>query len=60
MKAVIVAGIALVVAGLLVFAKEHGLPSPNTVGGLTLGAGVVLLIVGAASAWLSRRPAASA
>jgi len=83
MKAVIVTGIALVVAGLLVFAyqgftyttretvaevgplkilvdQEHSLPSPKTVGGLTLGAGVVLLIVGTASSWLSRRPATSA
>jgi hypothetical protein len=74
---VIVAGVVLVVAGLLLFAyqgftyttretvaevgslkvsldKEHSLPSPKTVGGLALGAGVILLIVGAPSAWLSR------
>jgi hypothetical protein len=83
MKAVIVTGIVLVVAGRLVFAyqgftyttretvaevgplkvmvdQEHSLPSPKTIGGVTLGAGVVLLSVGMASAWRPRRPAASA
>ena len=83
MKAVVVAGVVLIVASLLVFAyqgftyttretvaevgplkvmvdKEHSLPSPRTVGGLALGAGVLLLVVGTASSWLSRRQASSA
>jgi len=34
--------------------QEHSLP--RTISGLTLGAGVVLLVVGTTSAWLSRRP----
>ena len=83
MKAVVVAGVALIVVSVFAFAyhgfvyttretvaevgslkitvdREHRLPSPGTLGGLALGAGIVLLIVGTKDAWLSRGPATRA
>ncbi len=77
MKAVVVVGIALIIAGLLAFAyqgftyttretvaevgplkimvdRERSLPSPRTIGGVALGAGIVLLIVGTKNSWLHR------
>ena len=40
--------------------QEHSLRSPKTISGVTVGTGVVLLMVGTTGAWLSRRPATSA
>jgi hypothetical protein len=80
MKALVVVGIAFIIAGVLAFAyqgftyttretvaevgplkvtvaREHSLPSPMAVGGLALGAGIVLLIVGTKILRLSRGPA---
>lgn len=80
MKALVVVGIALIVAGLLAFAyhgfiyttsetvaevgplkitvdREPRPPSPKTLGGLALAAGIILLIVGTNKSWLYRGPA---
>lgn len=79
MKALVVVGVALIVAGLLAFAyhgfiyttsetvaevgplkitvdREQRSPSAQTMGGLALAAGFILLIVGTNKWWLYRGP----